>query len=382
MNTPPANLNPVSPAPSQGAKGKPQEAAAETPFSQVLSGEIAQNRRAAGTGSSAGSGAEAQDGARPAKGEASDSTGLRALTGAADARADNPVIAAAYDLLRADARAEPRPDAPVDAALVLAMPLPIALDGSRLATPAGAARGEAPADADVDTAAIGQEPKKGALARALQAAQTEQSAGPARPAQETAAKGAAGFATQLAAVQQNDGARSADALSGFAVQAGLKQAEALAEPAAAQPAPLSNRLQPTVGTAAWGQALGEKVVWMAAGAQQTASLTLNPPNLGPLQVVLNVSNDQATASFFSAQPEVRQALEAAFPRLREMMNEAGIQLGQTTVSAETPQQQAFDTPAERRLPASGSNADAPAQEAVAVQTLAPRAGRGLVDTFA
>ena len=45
---------------------------------------------------------------------------------------------------------------------------------------------------------------------------------------------------------------------------------------------------------------------MTAGALQTASLTLNPPNLGPLQVVLNVTHDQATASFFAAQPEVRQ----------------------------------------------------------------------------
>jgi len=100
-----------------------------------------------------------------------------------------------------------------------------------------------------------------------------------------------------------------------APQAALESMPALNDPA-------SPKLAPTVGTTAWGQALGEKLVWMTAGAQQTASLTLNPPNLGPLQIVLNVSNDQATASFFSAQPEVRQALEAAMPKLREMMDEA------------------------------------------------------------
>jgi flagellar hook-length control protein FliK len=38
-------------------------------------------------------------------------------------------------------------------------------------------------------------------------------------------------------------------------------------------------------------------------------MELNPPDLGPLQVVLSVNKDQATAAFSSAAPEVRQALE-------------------------------------------------------------------------
>jgi flagellar hook-length control protein FliK len=147
--------------------------------------------------------------------------------------------------------------------------------------------------------------------------------------------------------------------------------------------PADTRLAPSVGTTAWGQALGDKLVWMAAGTQQTASLTLNPPNLGPLQIVLNISNDQATASFFSAQPEVRQALEAAFPRLREMMNEAGIQLGQATVSADTPRQN--DTPerqGQRIAPefmAAGQADPVTLQGATASVV---HSGRGLIDTFA
>lgn len=112
----------------------------------------------------------------------------------------------------------------------------------------------------------------------------------------------------------------------------LQQAAA----AAAMPA---DKLAGRVGTPAWDQQLGQKVVWMAAGGDQSATLTLNPPDLGPLQVVLTVTNDQADAAFMSAQPEVRQALEAAMPRLREMMSEAGIAFGNATVSAGTPEQQ-------------------------------------------
>ena len=112
----------------------------------------------------------------------------------------------------------------------------------------------------------------------------------------------------------------------------LQQAAA----AAAMPA---DKLAGRVGTPAWDQQLGQKVVWMAAGGDQSATLTLNPPDLGPVQVVLTVTNDQADAAFMSAQPEVRQALEAAMPRLREMMSEAGIAFGNASVSAGTPGQQ-------------------------------------------
>lgn len=101
---------------------------------------------------------------------------------------------------------------------------------------------------------------------------------------------------------------------------------------------MTDKISARVGTPAWDQSLGQKIVWMSNNTQQTASLTLNPPDLGPLQVVLSVNNDQANATFISAQPDVRLAIEAAMPKLREMMNDAGIQLGQTNVSSgNTPQ---------------------------------------------
>ena len=102
---------------------------------------------------------------------------------------------------------------------------------------------------------------------------------------------------------------------------------------------LTDKLAARVGTPAWEQSFSQKVVWMANGSQQIASLTLNPPDLGPLQIVLSVNNDQANATFIAAQPEVRLAIEAAMPKLREMMSDAGIQLGQANVSAGDPRQQ-------------------------------------------
>ncbi|MBV8634626.1 MAG: flagellar hook-length control protein FliK [Burkholderiaceae bacterium] len=185
-------------------------------------------------------------------------------------------------------------------------------------------------------------------------------------------------------------------------QAAAKSADAIRDPvataAAAAPAMINNaqlstvasqmsgaedKLTPQVGSPGWDQALGQKVVWMVAGGQQSASLTLNPPDLGPMQVVLNVNNSHATATFTAAQPEVRQALEAALPKLREMLGDAGIQLGQASVNAGLAQQQ--QNFADKATPRSGGGAiDALAEVASVISPAAAKvvSGIGLVDTFA
>lgn len=161
--------------------------------------------------------------------------------------------------------------------------------------------------------------------------------------------------------------------------------QAVASFAAQTVAPSADKLTPPVGTPAWDQALGNRVVWMAGSDMQSASLSLNPPDLGPLQVVLNVANNQASATFSAAQPEVRQALEAAMPKLREMLEEAGIQLGQATVDAGTPNRQDSSD----RQPQYGSRMNDGENKLGGTESVAatPRQaalvrGQGLVDTFA
>lgn len=149
-----------------------------------------------------------------------------------------------------------------------------------------------------------------------------------------------------------------------------------------------DKLTPFVGTSAWDQALGHKIVWMAAGAQQSASLTLNPPDLGPLQVVINVTHAHAEASFSAAQPEVRAALEAAMPKLKEMLADAGISLGQSSVNAGMPNQHGNQANQNQYGAGSqGARAAGAAPDASAQATPLPRGirqvgGNGMVDTFA
>lgn len=110
--------------------------------------------------------------------------------------------------------------------------------------------------------------------------------------------------------------------------------QATVAPMTVEANPAAARVMQQMGTPEWNQAISQRVLWMVGQEQQSASLTLNPPELGPVRVVVSVSNNNASANFFSANPDVRQALEGSLPRLREMMEGAGIQLGQAQVGAE------------------------------------------------
>ncbi len=107
-------------------------------------------------------------------------------------------------------------------------------------------------------------------------------------------------------------------------------------------------IAPSVGQSGWDEAIGQRVVWMASQNIQTATLNINPEHLGPMQVQIQMDNNQqANVQFFSAQPEVRLALQNAIPLLSQMLEQTGIQLGQSDVSSKnfgSNQQQQKSTP--------------------------------------
>lgn len=87
-----------------------------------------------------------------------------------------------------------------------------------------------------------------------------------------------------------------------------------------------------VGQPQWSQAVGEKVLWLAAQNVSAAEIRLDPPDLGPMQVKVSVNQDQASVSFTSPHPVVREALDQQLNRLREMFTEQGLNLVNVDVS--------------------------------------------------
>jgi flagellar hook-length control protein FliK len=94
----------------------------------------------------------------------------------------------------------------------------------------------------------------------------------------------------------------------------------------------SAAIAPHVGGSGWDDAFSQKVVFLSNAHQQSAELTLNPKDLGPLQVTLQVADNHAHALFVSQHAQVREAVEAALPKLREAMEANGISLGSASVN--------------------------------------------------
>ncbi|WP_062067033.1 flagellar hook-length control protein FliK [Cellvibrio sp. OA-2007] len=88
----------------------------------------------------------------------------------------------------------------------------------------------------------------------------------------------------------------------------------------------------TVGSPQWSQAVGDKVLWLAAQNVSAAEIRLDPPELGPMQVKVSVNQDQASVTFSSPHPAVREALDQQLNRLREMFSEQGLNLVNVDVS--------------------------------------------------
>lgn len=82
----------------------------------------------------------------------------------------------------------------------------------------------------------------------------------------------------------------------------------------------------------WGQALGQRVSYMANAQIQQAQITLNPEKLGPIQIKLHMDRDQQVQVSLSAQHgTTKEAIEAAIPRLREMLEQSGVQVASVDV---------------------------------------------------
>ncbi len=82
----------------------------------------------------------------------------------------------------------------------------------------------------------------------------------------------------------------------------------------------------------WGDEVGSRVKWMVNSQVQSAELKMNPAHLGPIEVKISVQNDQTTIHFSAQNIAVREALDAAMPRLREMLNDSGVNLADVDVS--------------------------------------------------
>ena len=93
-----------------------------------------------------------------------------------------------------------------------------------------------------------------------------------------------------------------------------------------------------VGQAEWGDKVMGKLSFLTAANMQEAEIHLTPPDMGPMEVKVRMQNEQANITVHSANPVVREQLEQNSHRLREMLGDQGVELGQFDVSDQSRQQ--------------------------------------------
>jgi len=99
-------------------------------------------------------------------------------------------------------------------------------------------------------------------------------------------------------------------LSGSALSAGNSQLNSL-----------TSTISTPLVSPEWSKQMTQKVSMMLQGGIQKAEIKLNPAHLGPLEIKLSMSDDRASISFVAQHGPVRDAIEQAMPRLREMLEE-------------------------------------------------------------
>lgn len=85
------------------------------------------------------------------------------------------------------------------------------------------------------------------------------------------------------------------------------------------------------------QQMADKVQVMMNQKSLVADIRLDPPHLGGMKIKVDMSGEAASVNFVVQTQQAREALEQATPRLRELLDEQGIELGQSSVEQEAKQ---------------------------------------------
>ena len=112
-------------------------------------------------------------------------------------------------------------------------------------------------------------------------------------------------------------------------------------------------MQTQPGTPQFSEELGGQVRVFVNNGLQEARLQLTPADLGKVQITINMEGEHARVVFVAETAAARDLLDQSMPRLREMLQQSGIQLAQGDVSDQAESQ--------RREGSAGGEAEALAQ---------------------
>jgi flagellar hook-length control protein FliK len=148
---------------------------------------------------------------------------------------------------------------------------------------------------------------------------------------------------------------------------------------AAPPAPAVVEIDTPVHDPAWRTEVAGRIASLVTRGVEHAELRVTPPELGPIEMRIDLRGGEATLAIIATQATTRDALEQALPLLRDMLAQQGLSLGQASVQDGRADHQATGGNAASRTDLFG---DAEATDANALDAPRPALVRRLIDVFA
>jgi flagellar hook-length control protein FliK len=141
---------------------------------------------------------------------------------------------------------------------------------------------------------------------------------------------------------------------------------------------------PTLATTPerFGEALAHRIEWMVDHQLGEARIKLNPPELGALDIKISMLNDRTHIQFTAAHHSAREAIEAAMPRLKDLLAAGGLELGSASVAGGGAQSGSSHSASS--MPSAPQVSEFAGLDLSELPPLAqvPRAARGAVDLYA
>ena len=78
--------------------------------------------------------------------------------------------------------------------------------------------------------------------------------------------------------------------------------------------------------------LGQQIHWMVGKGQSRATIELRPADLGPLKISIETQGDETRIAVLATNPTTQGLLEQQLPRLREWLQDAGLEHSEVEVA--------------------------------------------------
>ncbi|RUR05253.1 flagellar hook-length control protein FliK [Legionella sp. km772] len=132
----------------------------------------------------------------------------------------------------------------------------------------------------------------------------------------------------------------------------------------------------------WGDQFADHIAWLGNNDIKSAVIKIHPEDLGPIEINVKVVKDAASVNIISHSAQVRDVMDQAIPKLRDMMSAQGLNLAEVQISADQRSGNAFAQNNNSQQQQNEAGIYSEGEDEVQLVSTVKKPPKGLVDYFA